>query len=226
MAPFDRRSDEGCQREDEQHQAREPAGVGVALEDAVVAQQYEHGHEQDHGDGEPGQLRVHVRGRLGTVVELGPLGRRHVDPVDHDEAEDRQQRRHRQQERVGVARLPAHDEMHGESEGPDDARGDPQPAVGLLAVGPADLQGAEDAQAPGEHQQDQLDTATGRLAPHRSPDRRQDVGGRAHGVVPGQPAGGTRVWHSVARLCSSAMMRWASTSSAAGIPLLTSSWSK
>jgi hypothetical protein len=41
-----------------------------------------------------------------------------------------------------------------------------------------------------------------------------------------QPDGGIRVWHSAARLCSSAMIRWASTSLAAGMPLLTSSWSK
>ena len=100
---------------------------------------------------------------------------------------------------------------------------DPQAVSRGLTGGPGDLEDPQDAQAPGEYEEQQLQVASRRLAPDT---RWLHVVGSAHGAVPGHPAGGTRVWHWAERLASTATMRSASASSAAGIPLLTSSWSK
>ncbi len=88
-----------------------------------------------------------------------------------------------------------------------DPRGDPQAAVRLLADGPADLQGAEDPEPPREDEQQQLHVAPAGLLAGGDAHGGHHVRGHAHCTVPGQPAGGMRVWHSAARLCSSAMMR-------------------
>ena len=50
-------ADERQQRQQEQSEAGQHGGVGEALQDPVVTDEQQHGDEQDHADGGPGQLR-------------------------------------------------------------------------------------------------------------------------------------------------------------------------
>ena len=91
-------ADDREHRQQQQQDRGEAAGVGEALQHAVVAQQHQRRHEEQHAERHPDQLL------LGEAVRLvgGLVGE--VEPVDDREAEPVEGRDHRQQHRVGVRR--------------------------------------------------------------------------------------------------------------------------
>ena len=185
----------------------------------MIGHENDDGDEQDNRDREPGELGVDIWGWDRSVIALGPERGRHIDPVDHDEAEDGEQCRDGQQDRVGVRRAPAQRHVHAERQDDDCADRDPQSLVHSLSGRPRHLNGPEGADEPGADEEAQFDVSPVGLANalHRLP------GGRAHGATPGHPEGASGPAQAVARSLSSETMRWASPSSEAGIPLLTNS---
>ena len=95
-------------RNREQREAEQHRGVGEALESAVVAHDDEHRDETDDADGAPRELQ---RG-VGTVG----LRRDEIEAMDQHEPKAVQQRRARQQQRVGVRRELPDGEMRDEHE--------------------------------------------------------------------------------------------------------------
>ena len=98
----DRLPDPGQQRQEEERDRAEAEEVLVVLEHAVVAAQPEE-REREHGDADhdPESLPERVR---------------RAEAVDLRQADGGEQRRHRQQVRVGVRDGAARDEVRGEEE--------------------------------------------------------------------------------------------------------------
>ena len=97
----------GHERQEQQHEADRHRHVGVAAQQAVVAQHDDDGDREGDGQRRPDDLAV-------GVAVGAELAAREVEPVDHDEAEAVEHGGDRQQHRVGVGRLPAQHEVHGE----------------------------------------------------------------------------------------------------------------
>ena len=97
-------ADPGHERQQEQHDRGQPAGVGEAGQHPVVAQQHQRGDEEDHPERHPGQLLRRQAVRLERVVGVGQ-----VEAVDDREAQSVERGHDRQQHGVGVRR---HDPDH------------------------------------------------------------------------------------------------------------------
>ena len=108
--------------------------VAVALEHVVVAQELDRQGEEDEAEDEPVGL---VAGQVG------------VDPVDHHQAEGRQQRHQREEVGIGVGQADAQVEVGGEADGEE---------VGAVdqaeVVEPGVLLGEDRGEAGGEQQGD------------------------------------------------------------------------
>ena len=118
----DRRADHRSKRKDQQDDADKACGVGVSLQDAMVAKRQQHQHEQGDADGIPGQLVVDIGCGWHRTDTFGSLRRRDIEAIDHHESEDGQQRRKGQQERVGIRHAPPNDDVcdqrqHADREG-------------------------------------------------------------------------------------------------------------
>ena len=99
----------GDQRQQEQQDRGQPAGVGEPLEHAVVAEHQQRQHEQRDAESHPGQLLAGERRVVGEV-----------EPPDHGEAEPVEGGHDGQQHGVGVRRHEPHHDV-----GDHDERGQP-----------------------------------------------------------------------------------------------------
>ena len=121
----DRLADPRQRRQHQQQDRRDPEQVLVLLEDPVVAaEREERQREEDDADHDPEAL---------------PEGVVRVQPVDQRHADRRQQRRERQQHRVGVRRGVADDEVRGQVERHEDARVGERAGVELRRLRPGDV---------------------------------------------------------------------------------------
>lgn len=137
----------------QEHQAQQHEDVGVAGQQPRVADAEQHADEQQHPDRGPQQLHGGVRAGVGVGD---------VQPVDHHQAEPGEDGDAGQQQRVGVGREPADDEVRG---GPQ--RGEPEAEGGQLRAQRAGDGQVDDAlrgegDRDGEGQQQGLGAATGR----------------------------------------------------------------
>ena len=77
----------------------------------MVAQDEQHEHEEQDGDGVPRELVVDIGCGDRVVVALGSLHGGDIEPVDHHETQDGEQGRDGQEEGIGVGHAPAHDDV-------------------------------------------------------------------------------------------------------------------
>ena len=141
--PVDALADEGQEGQDEEDQTG-PHGPAVPSSQApVVAQQEEHGAEEDDAQKRPDEL-------LGSDVELPLLVGlvRQVQALDHGQADPVERHRRRQEDRVGPRGGVAHPQVHEDGQTEESA---PQ-HDGLRGGGAGAVEGGEHEAAQAENQ--------------------------------------------------------------------------
>ena len=143
-------------RDDEKHQADQPAHVAVAGEHAVVGEEDDDEAERDHADERPQHLLVGARSARAAGAER-TLGE--VEAVNHDQPQAIQQRHHGEQQRIGVRREAADRQVGAAEQGEIADRVLRQvPAEALLLVGLDDQQ-RDGGDERGEPEQEQFGVA-------------------------------------------------------------------
>ena len=131
-------------------------GVGVAAQHPMVLDQPDHRDRAEHPDRAPDQLPE------GVGIGAGPRPRvREVEPVDHHQAQSVEQRRRRQQHRVGVLRLEPQDDVQAPGEDQQPGAVVEQVRRHLVLHGHPDRGVGEQHDADRQQQQRQLDASAG-----------------------------------------------------------------
>ena len=94
-------ADSGHQGQEQQQHAQHHGGVGVTLQPPMVAHEQQREHEERDRQHQPGELRLRIRAGQGGAVVLGAHLIGEVEPVDHHQADDVEQRDAGEDERVG-----------------------------------------------------------------------------------------------------------------------------